>query len=169
MGQRNTAAVSFVAMAMLLTGAGCTTGGPGGTGSPTPQPPATVAPTSPTPAATVPPQVGAPATWMLAHPDQVNRNSTSIDVLVMRLDCSNGVTGEILAPVALVRADAVVVRADAVPLPDGAYTCPGNDAVAATVTLPEPLGDRPLVDAACLTGPAASTAFCDAGAVRWKP
>ena len=38
-----------------------------------------------------------------------------------------------------------------------------------TVQLAEPIGERLLVDAACLRGDAVSTAFCDDSGIRWSP
>jgi hypothetical protein len=42
--------------------------------------------------------------------------------------------------------DRVVVIFTVDPLPDGAYTCPGNPPTGVTVELSEPLGDRQLLD-----------------------
>jgi len=119
--------------------------------------------------ADIPPQIGAPATWTLADPSQVNPESTSIDVLVTRTDCSNGKTGEILKPVVSVGSGDIVIRADAVPLPDDAYNCLGNDSVAVTVQLPEPIGQRRLIDAICLSGQAIRYSYCQDSGIRWKP
>ena len=63
----------------------------------------------------------------------------------------------------------VVIRIDAKVRPAGASTCQSNDPVRVRVTLSEPLGNRRLVDAACLAGAAVRTAACADGAVRWKP
>jgi hypothetical protein len=54
-------------------------------------------------------------------------------------------------------------------LPDGAYTCPGNDQVAYTVHLDDAIGDRALLDEVCLEGEATHTSFCTDGPVRWQP
>jgi len=119
--------------------------------------------------ATIPPQQGVTATWTLAHSDRVNREATSIDILVTRLECANGTTGELMEPVVSMGTDDIVVRTDAVPNPPGGYVCPANDSVAVTVTLSEPIGDRTLIDAACLAGDAVRTSYCQAGAIRWAP
>jgi hypothetical protein len=55
------------------------------------------------------------------------------------------------------------------PVPDGIYACPGNDAVAVTVQLDEAVGERDLVDAECIGGAAETTAFCVDDGVRWSP
>jgi hypothetical protein len=119
--------------------------------------------------ATIPPLVGVTGTWTLAHPEQVFRDSTSIDILVTRLECSGGMTGKLLVPVVSLGTGDIVIRADAAANPPGAYTCLGNDAVAVTVTLPEPIGNRSLADAACLAGEAVRTANCQTGAIRRAP
>jgi len=52
----------------------------------------------------------------------------------------------------------------------GGHTCPGNDEVPFIVDLGEAVGDRELVDGACLSGgEAASTSFCAQGGTRWTP
>ncbi|MGC3994471.1 MAG: hypothetical protein QM779_10255 [Propionicimonas sp.] len=126
-------------------------------------------PAVPTVTATVPPQRGVTATWVLAEPQKLTAGSTTVVIDVTRLECSGGRTGELLEPVVSVAAGEVIIRVDAVPLGAGLRTCPGNDAVEVAVGLPEPLGDRRLVDAACLEGDAVRTSACSAGAVRWKP
>lgn len=113
---------------------------------------------------------GDPATWVLVHPDQVGPDSTEITIGVTRLDCNGGVTGEALEPVVEYTESELVIRALVAPIDtDLPRTCPGNDQVPVVVTLTEPIGDRDLVDAACLSGEAVSTSFCAAGPVRWTP
>ena len=119
--------------------------------------------------ASIPPQQGVTGVWTLAHPDQVSSDSTSIDILVTRLECSSGKTGKIMKPVVSMGTDDIVVRADAVPNSGDRYTCQGNDSVAVTVPLSEPIGNRALVDAACLAGDAVRTSDCETGPIRWKP
>ncbi|HQA77387.1 MAG TPA: hypothetical protein PLL50_03410 [Propionicimonas sp.] len=119
--------------------------------------------------AVVPPAQGVTATWRLADPAEVSADSVSLSLLVTRLECSGGKTGELMEPVVSVSAEDIVIRVDAVPNPAGTYTCPGNDEVAVAVTLTEPVGVRPLVDAACLAGDAVRTSYCADGAVRWRP
>lgn len=127
-------------------------------------------PPIPTVTATVPPRVGSPAIWTLANPNDLTRASATITINVTRLECSSGKTGAIARPVVSVSDDDIIIRADAEPLPDdSAQTCPDNDSVAVTVPLPEPIGDRPLIDAACLERPALRTSHCQSGATRWTP
>jgi hypothetical protein len=66
------------------------------------------------------------------------------------------------------RAAEIVVTFTVAPLKPGAYTCMGNDRVARTVNVGEPIGARRLVDGGCQSGEAKSTSFCEAGAVRWS-
>jgi hypothetical protein len=107
--------------------------------------------------------------WELSDIDAVDAASERLDVEVTRLECSGGVTGEVLEPVVTLEADRILIRTDVAPLPDGAYTCQGNDRVPVTIELGEPIGDRELVDAACLDEAAASTGFCQDDGVRWTP
>lgn len=108
---------------------------------------------------------GDPATWELRDPGTVTAESQSLDVGVQRLGCSSGVTGEVLEPQVSYQSDRIVVQVDVVPF-RGAANCPGNDSVPVTVVLDEPVGDRDLVDGACLSGDAVSTALCEQP-VRW--
>lgn len=119
--------------------------------------------------APVPPLRGAVATWELLDAETVGPDSTKLTVGVTQLGCSNGKTGQLLEPVVSIGEDDMVIRVDAQPLGEGGFNCPGNDVVPVEVTLLEPLGDRKLVDAACLAGEALRTASCATGAVRWQP
>ena len=120
--------------------------------------------------ATIPPQVGAAATWTLADSERVTATSTTVTIEVTRAECSSGVTGAIAQPVVSLGIDDIIIRVDAEPLPGNEpQNCQGNDSVQMTVSLHEPIGDRALVDAACLKGPAVRTSFCETGATRWSP
>ncbi len=111
-------------------------------------------------------QQGSAATWTLADPGGIDAESTTLELVVTRLECSGGKTGDLLDPWVVYEEERVIVQVDAVPLTGDAYDCQGNDAVNVTVQLDEPLGTRPLVDGACLEEPAMSTVFCVGGAVR---
>ena len=119
--------------------------------------------------AAVPPAIGSPATWVLAKPKSVSRASISLELEVTRVECSGGKTGTILQPVVSMGPEDIVIRADAQPLTGGSHSCQGNDSVTVTITLPEPVGDRPLMDAVCLEGRTVRTSYCADGAARWKP
>ena len=132
---------------------------------------ATPAPAPPAPSSLSPsPVAGAPgdaATWVVVDPAAIGTGTTEVRIAATRLGCSSGKTGELRGPRVSYGADEVVIEVDAEPLGAGAFECPGNDAVEVVVALTEPLGDRSLVDGACLEGEAVSTAACADGPVRW--
>jgi len=128
--------------------------------------PASAAPQNGT-AAPVAPKAGVTGTWSLLNPADVSPFARTLRIGVMRMDCSGGKTGTVLAPRVQIEPERIVIRADVARLPPGAYTCPGNDAVPVTVELRGPIGNRKLVDAACLEDRAARTAYCLDGGVRW--
>ena len=110
------------------------------------------------------------AVWDVDANEPPTPSSTSITALVTRLGCSGGETGKVLDPVVSADGEQVVVTFSVESLPpDGEYECPANDAVPYVVELDEPLGDREIVDGACLQGEAASTSHCAEGAIRWPP
>jgi hypothetical protein len=110
---------------------------------------------------------GDAAVWDVDAAGPPAPSATAMTALVTRLGCSGGETGKVLEPVVVADAEQVVVTFSVEPLPNDAYPCPGNDSVPYVVELGEPLGNRELVDGACLSGEAASTSFCADGAVRW--
>lgn len=114
-------------------------------------------------------QRGATAVWRVDDEDPPTTSATSFTALVTRLACSGGETGEVLAPMITVDEDEIVVTFTVEELPDGNYTCPGNDEVPFVVEIGEAIGQRTLVDGACLDGEAASTSFCSEGSNRWTP
>lgn len=105
-----------------------------------------------------------PATWELRQ--DVTESNRSLDIGVTRLGCAGGVTGEVLQPRVTYEAERIIIEIDVAPIGDGAQDCQGNDVVPVTVTLDEPVGERSLVDGACLGGEAATTSSC-ASEVRW--
>lgn len=72
----------------------------------------------------------------------------SIQLLVLENSCAGGkqAIGRIRVPVLEVTPDEVRV-AIGVATQEGAHTCPGHPPTPYTLELPEPLGDRPLMDA----------------------
>ncbi|WP_165909227.1 MULTISPECIES: hypothetical protein [unclassified Rathayibacter] len=111
---------------------------------------------------------GETATWALADPSAVSAQSDRIDLLVSRLECASGVTGETLPPVVSYSAEEVAVRVDVKANGNAAANCQGNDLVPVSVELREPLGERNLVDGACMEGDATKTVFCEDGGVRFS-
>lgn len=112
------------------------------------------------------PPGAATATWQLASPGAVSPGSQELDVAVTRLGCAGGKTGSVLEPRVKYELDRILIRTNVVAV-DGAQECPGNDAVPVTINLEEPVGDRQLVDAACLDTEATDTIFCTDNGVRW--
>ena len=112
---------------------------------------------------------GETATWTVVSDNPPTTTARSFTAMVERLGCSGGETGEVLQPTVSADEERIVVTFSVESLPPGAYTCPGNKAVPYVVELDEPIGNRQLVDGACLSGEAASTSACSDGAVRWSP
>lgn len=126
-------------------------------------------PPAPAPAASMPAEVGDLGTWRLLEPDAVGPDSTELRLGVTRTGCSDGVTGTVLEPTVALESDRIIIRAGVEPLPpDRAHNCPGNDEVPVALTLPEPLGGRVLMDAACF-GEALRFSYCTDGGVRYRP
>lgn len=117
--------------------------------------------TSPGSEVTAPPgEPGDVATWELVG--SVTPDSTSFTAGVTRLGCAGGKTGTVLAPQVSYEDARIIVTIDVEALPDDmAYTCQTNDTVEVTVTLTEPVGERVLVDGACLESEAGGTSYCD--------
>ena len=108
----------------------------------------------------------APAVWSLQPGQRPSDDASSFTALVMRLACNDGVTGEVFAPVLEFGDDEVVVTFTVKATSPGAHTCPLNDEVPYLVDLGQPIGNRRLVDGACRSSEAATTAFCVNGDVR---
>jgi hypothetical protein len=107
-----------------------------------------------------------PASWT-TEPGAVDPSSNSFSVAVTRTGCSGGETGSVYAPTVDIGDTNIAITFRVEPLdPRLDYTCPSNDTVETTVTLPEPIGQRQLVDGVCaeLEG-----AACEFGAIRWAP
>lgn len=112
---------------------------------------------------------GTIATWVLEHPNRVTPESTTLDLLVTRIECASGYTGEVLQPVVTIAEDRITIRTIVEALSPGAALCPGNPYVPLTVELPEPVGDRLLVDDACRHPDLLTTVFCVDDGLRWQP
>lgn len=114
---------------------------------------------------------GTLAVWQLAADSTVGPDSTSLEIEVTRVECASNFTGKVFAPVVTVADDRVTIEASVEPLASGAAAeCPSNPWVPLTVELPEPLGERLLVDAACgVDATIATTSYCDDEGIRWQP
>ena len=101
--------------------------------------------------------------------ESLSTASDSFTAVVNRLGCSGGVTGEVYEPGIVIGDSEIVVTFSVEPLDPGDYACPSNDEVPYVVNIGEPIGERRLVDGACLDdGEAASTSSCEAGPERWS-
>ncbi len=151
MKQKCTAARLVTAIAVAILLAGCQQTGPEN-GKGADQPDAV--------------QTGETATWRISKPTNLGRDSTNIEVVVTRLGCSSGVTGETLAPVVTYKSEQITIRIDVEPFGGDAADCQWNDAVPVIVQLDQPLGERTLIDGGCLRIDAANTAVCESD-LRW--
>lgn len=106
------------------------------------------------------------ATWEVNPTEPPAVDTRQVAVLVTRLGCAGGETGNVLPPT-VDENDTQIVVTFAVEPARGESTCPGNKPVMQNVTLDRPLGARTLVDGACLDGEAVSTGPCVEGAQRW--
>ncbi|MEV7646836.1 hypothetical protein [Arthrobacter sp. NPDC089319] len=112
---------------------------------------------------------GSTGVWELLDAAEVGPASISLRLGVTRLECAGGETGTVLEPDVQFERDRIVIRTDVEPLTGDTYDCQGNNTVPVNVELSEPVGNRDLVDAACLGGDAVGTVFCTDGPVRWSP
>ena len=112
----------------------------------------------------------AAASWKIAPGEEVGPTSKQLQVLVTRVGCNSGVTGNVEEPEIEVNSDRVIVTFVVTPGEPGSADCQGNPVVPFRLTLPEPLGSRALADGQCLTNDdVASTAFCADGGLRYEP
>ena len=82
---------------------------------------------------------------------------------------TGGITGEVYPPDIVIGDRDVVVTFSVAPLDLDVRTCISNEEVPFVVNLAEPIGERRLVDGACLDGSeSSSTGFCRSGPVRWS-
>lgn len=133
-----------------------------------PLPTTTSATTGPESSLGEPLAAGQAATWTIDTAEPPNSDTVSFPELVTRTACSGGVTGDVLDPQIVSEPDRIVITFTVAALnPSATYTCPGNTAVRTVVNLDEPVGDRSLVDGACLDGsPAQRSVVCETGPVR---
>lgn len=109
------------------------------------------------------------ATWRLADGETLTRDTTTFTALVSRLDCNNGVTGEVNDPVLDETDEDVVITFTVSPDDPPAADCPSNDEVPYEVQLPRALGQRSVVDGACALPEASTTSTCQPDGVRFSP
>lgn len=108
---------------------------------------------------------GEPAIWNIDSERPPSPSARSFTVLVERLGCNNGETGQVLAAKVIEEDGQVVITFEVTQAISG--RCPGNKPVRREVVLTAPLGDRVLLDGACSSGPAAGTSHCVDRGQRW--
>ena len=92
------------------------------------------------------------AEWVLADPDAIDPATTTFEALVTERECASGESseGRIVGPDILAAGEDLLVTFAVRPLEGDAFTCQSNPPTRVTVTLPEPLGDRRLLDGSTL-------------------
>lgn len=87
------------------------------------------------------------ATFRVAPGETLRAETTELDVLVTEVECNSGedAHGRVQEPAVIRSPESVTVIFTVVPRPGG-HTCPSNPATPFHLVLPEPLGDRALLD-----------------------
>ena len=111
----------------------------------------------------------ADATWNLAPDQALDARTTSFVANVSRVGCNSGETGSVNDPDITVEDDRIVIAFTVSPGEPGSATCPGNLPVAYEVELPEPIGDRELVDPACIGTSISDGDACTDSGIRYPP
>lgn len=116
------------------------------------------------------PGSSAAAVWTVAPGERVEARTSEVTVVVTRVGCNGGITGEVQEPEVGLGDDEVVLTFSVTPGEPSGADCQANDAVPYDLVLPEPLGERSLVDGQCRPeGEASGTSFCRGGGVRHRP
>ena len=111
----------------------------------------------------------AAAVWNVAPGQSLDADSTAFTALVHRVGCNSGVTGDVNDPTIEVDDEEVVITFTVSPGEPSSASCPGNEPIAYEVELPEPLGDRKLIDGECAPIGPDSNAHCNPDGVRHAP
>lgn len=100
------------------------------------------------------------ATFRVAPGETLTPETTDVDVLVTELACNSGedARGRVQEPAVIRSADSVTVIFTVVARPGG-HECPSNPATPFRLALPEPLGDRVLLDGSSI--PARDATECE--------
>jgi len=91
---------------------------------------------------------GSVVDWTLANPEQVNADSTVLQLLATEVACTSGqpIGDRLHEPEVTYTSDAILIKLTAEPL-SGSQNCPGIPAQPVQVELAEPVGERKIVDA----------------------
>ena len=110
------------------------------------------------------------AVWNASPEAAPSTTAQSFIAQVTRLGCNDGITGNVNAPNVQLSQTRIVITFSVERATAGAHTCPGNAQVRYTVNIGEPIGNRQLIDGACVSeGKAKTTSFCSDAGVRWNP
>lgn len=104
------------------------------------------------------------ATWALDPDDPPDPAHAVVTVLVTRAECTDGAAGPLLEPEVEDMGDAVRIRISAGP---GDGPCPTDEPVPVEVDLGAPLGERSLIDGACMDDSYGLVEACEGGWSRW--
>jgi hypothetical protein len=88
------------------------------------------------------------ARWAFAPDAEIGPNTTEFVAMVTEVDCASGQSseGRIIGPETSVTDASITVTFRVRARVAGAQTCPSNPSTPVRVELPEPLGDRALLD-----------------------
>jgi hypothetical protein len=86
--------------------------------------------------------------WRLAPGEPSDATATTLDVVVSERECVSGqaVGDRLLGPQVVMTEDALRMAFAAEPPPGDAFDCPSNPEALVTVELPEPLGERAVIE-----------------------
>ncbi len=86
--------------------------------------------------------------WRLAPGEPSNANATTLDVVVSERECVSGqaIGDRLLGPQVVMTEGALRIAFAAEPPPGDAFDCPSNPETRVTVELPEPIGDREVIE-----------------------
>lgn len=116
------------------------------------------------------PEPGDAAVWRIDRNASLSPNASTLTVMVARLGCHGGETGQVLRPGVVKSESEVVITFTVEAAGAGFFRCPSNDQVAYEVDPGEPLGERALLDGSCLAGgEAVTTTLCENDGIRWRP
>lgn len=111
----------------------------------------------------------ADATWNLAPNQTLDGQTTSFIADVSRVGCNSGETGSVNDPDITVEDARIVIAFTVSPGEPRSANCQGNPPVAYEVKLPEPIGDRELVDPACIGTSISDGDACTDSGIRYPP
>lgn len=90
--------------------------------------------------------------WRVDPDAPLDESATTLSIVVSEVDCASGqeLGDRLRGPQVVMTADAVRIAFAAEPPPGDAFTCPSNPEATVIVELPEPLGDRVIIEGLAL-------------------